>query len=178
MKKILYLLICVILFSCSKDKNNPDPSQSISGSISYKVNGEIMSMNNDNLSSGEGVAFAKQLKGTGLQATRYLLNAQKGVNNVMISAITTDSLHTQSYHYDSTFIDGNFTLFTISFNGEISQVHYNTDYFDFNITSYKDGRISGNFTAKMTPQSGLLDYKNRGSVVITEGKLNNVPVLY
>lgn len=177
MKQLLYILICLTIFSCSKDKNSPDSSSS--GSISYQVNGQQMSMDNANIQNGEGVAFAKQLKGSIIPATRYLLNAQKGVNNIMISAITTDSLHTQSYHYDSSFISDQFTIFTVLFNGQQSMVFYNTDYFDFIISSYSNGRVSGTFTAKMTPVAGgTLDYNSRGSIVITDGKLNNIPVTY
>jgi hypothetical protein len=177
MKKILTFFACLTLLSCGKSKNDPT-NQSVSGSISYKVNGQSVSMDNANLSSGEGVAFAKQLKGSVIQATRYLLNAQKGVNNILICAITVDSLHTQTYHYDSAFISNQFTVFSVLFNGQQSEVFYNTDYFDFEISGYNSGKISGTFTAKMTPLNGTLDYNNRGAVVITEGKLNNIPIAY
>jgi hypothetical protein len=177
MKKILTFFACLTLFSCGKSKNDTT-NQSVSGSISYKVNGQSVSMDNANLSSGEGVAFAKQLKGSVIQATRYLLNAQKGVNNILICAITTDSLYTQTYHYDSSFSNSQGTIFSVSFNGQQSEVFYSTDYFNFEISGYNNGKISGTFTAKMTPLAGPLDYTNRGAVVITEGKLNNIPVAY
>lgn len=178
MKKFVLLLMVALMASCSGGNNDPS-SQSADGSISYKVNGQLVSMDNVNISNREGAAFVKQLKGSRTPATRYLLNAQKGFGNLMVSVITTDSLHAQNYHYDSAFANDQLTLFVETFNGQQSQVFYSSDYFDFVISSYSNGRISGTFTAKMTPASRTtLDYNNRGSVVITEGKINNVPVSY
>ena len=77
MKNIILILCSVVLFSCSKDAAGPDMSVSGSGSIEYKVNGTLFKMDNANIANGEGVAFAKQLKGSFLANTRYALNAQK-----------------------------------------------------------------------------------------------------
>lgn len=151
MKKLLFLLL--IFSACTKDKDNPGTSTS--GSISYKV---------------------KQLQGNLVQKTRYLLNAQKGINNIFITAIVTDSLQQKNYHYDSTNNDLGIFMFTIKSGGSQSMLFYKGDYFDVNISSYKNGRISGSFSAKITPLS--LDYNLRGTILITDGKLNNVPVTY
>jgi hypothetical protein len=137
-------------------------------------------MDNANIMNGEGVAFAKQLKGNVLPETRYLLNAQKGGNNVAIMTLVTDSLRTTTYHYDSTANDHTYDvfLFTIMANGNQSALMYGGDYLDVKITSYNSGHISGTFSGKLTPIANNFDYNYKGSVTITDGKLNNIPVIY
>lgn len=178
MKKIfLILLLSITFFSCSKEKN--DTGKTDSGSIEYKVNGSLITMSNSNIQNGEGVAFAKQLIGI-VPETRYLLNAQKGINNVVILTIVTDSLLTTSYHFDSTYNDahsGSF-LVTLQASGKKSMLYFDGDYLDVNISSYSKAHISGTFNGKLTPVNGGLDYNSKGSVIITEGKLKNIPVIY
>lgn len=183
MKKLLFILL--IFCSCNKDKNNPDNNNtSGSGSISYKVNGSLVTMDNANLLNGEGVVFAKQLKGTIIANTRYLLNAQKGVNNFFGFTITDDSLKLQSYHLDSSLIQGNAlqNMSSMMFNGQMASIFYKGDVFDVKISSYSNSRISGTFSGKFTPLGSITgfgyDYANKGTILITEGKLNNIPVTY
>ena len=54
-------------------------------------------------------------------------------------------------------------------------IFFNGDYLDVNISSYKDGQVSGTFAGKLTTIPEI-DYSKRGEILITEGKLNNVPV--
>ena len=176
MKKLLALIICISIFSCSKepitDPPNPEPNQN--GSIEYKVNGNLVVMDNVDISTGQYVVFAKQLKGI-VPETRYLLNAQKGVNNVVIMTIVTDSLHLINYHYDyNTTI---FIEFAVLYNGQNGTIFLSGDYFDVNITGYQNSTISGTFTAKLTPYSSA-GTGPPGSMVITEGVMNNIPVTY
>lgn len=180
MKIFTIIVFATIFLSCKKDDQNSPDSPSTPGSISYKVNGVQVTMDNKNLLSGEGVMFAKQLEGSVVASTRYLMNAQKGVNNLSTFAIVTDSLKTTNYHYDSAYNNKNFGLFmfTVMADGNQSMLYYNSDYLDINITSYKNGRISGTFSAKTTPMKGGLNYDNKGTILITDGKLNNVPVTY
>lgn len=184
MKNIFLALCSLIIFSCSKDAPGPDNSVSGSGSIEYKVNGNFFKIENVNIQNGEGVIFAKQLKGSVIPATRYLLNGQKGANNFIGFAIVIDSLQSREYHYDSALIHTGISKysFTFDYNGQIAGLFFNGDYFDVNITSYKNSRISGTFSAKFTPLPGIggggLNYNSRGSIVITDGKLNEVQVIY
>jgi hypothetical protein len=178
MKRITVLIIIYIavLQSCSK-KNwvvNVNPS---SGSIQYKVNGQLMTMDNANASNGENVVFAKQLKGSVLPATRYLMNAERGSNNVLLLSIASDSLHEINYYYDSTYQSTHPSelVFDISFNGEIGTLSFGGDNFDINISSYKNRKISGTFSGKL---SSTPDYNKRGNLIITEGVFNNIPVIY
>lgn len=178
MKKLL--LILVIFSSCSKDKDNPG-NVSASGSISYKVNGNLVTMDNANILNGEGVAFAKQLKGSILTNTRYLLNAQKGINNILSFTIQTDTLQQQSYRIDSiaVFSSGVGNIGSVMFNGQMAGVFFDGDVFDSKITSYSNSKVSGTFSAKLTPIDGFkIDYGKKSTIIITEGKLNNIPVSY
>lgn len=180
MKKIALLFTSVVLlfaFSCKKENGS---SLDSTGSIGYKVNGKSYSMSNVNLSNGEGVAFSKQLKGNLISETRYLFNAQKGSNNVILFSIVTDSLKSEKFHYDSASTQQDVLLFLASImaDGQQSMLLYGTDYLDIDISSYKNGHVSGSFSGKFTPLANGVDYNNRGTVDISEGKLNNVPVIY
>jgi hypothetical protein len=108
-----------------------------------------------------------------------LLNAQNGVDNTIIAAIVTDSLNLVNYHYDSAYLHTSASgTIALAYNGQGAVIYFNGDYLDVNIFSYRNGRISGTFSAKLTPLEGGLDYNNRNSVIITDGQINNVPVNY
>lgn len=169
------LLLTIILFSCKKDPSTPSGTDA-RGSIEYKVNGSAMVIDNVDILNAQYVVFYKQLQGV-VPNTRYLLNAQKGANNAFVFAIVTDSLRKINYHYDSTF-QSVFPGFGFNYNGQTSGIVSKNDYFDINITDYSNGRISGNFTAALTPVSVFTGYGPASSVKVTEGKINNVQVIY
>ena len=178
MRILSCLLTCIIFLSCSKEKNYPFQPSSASGLIQYKINGQLIVMDNSDTINNAGAAFAKQLKGF-LPETRYLLNAQKGVDNAIIAAIVTDSLKLINYHYDSAYLHTTASCtFALAYNGQGAVIYFNGDYLDVNIFSYRNGRLSGTFSAKLTPLAGISDYSTRNSVIITEGKIDNIPVKY
>jgi hypothetical protein len=153
-------LICALV-SCNKDSTN---QVTTSSSVEYKVNGSSFSIS-------EYVVFAKQ------GSTRYLFNAQKGVNNIVLFSVLTDSLKTISYHYDSSAINVG-AVYSIVYDGQNSSVLKKNDYFDISITDYSNGHVSGTFTAKLTPINSSGTTGTPSSITITEGKLNNVQVIY
>jgi hypothetical protein len=181
MKKIILHWIIISAFcllSCGKKKDStPIPTVNTTGSVSYKVNGIVVTIDNANILSGEGVIFAKQLKGSILQATRYALNAQKGSNNALVLSIQTDSLQLIPYHYDSAAVSLNpgGLLFDLDFNGQIGALIFTGDTFDIEISSYQNSTISGTFSGKLS--SGP-NYNSRGSILITEGEFKSIPVIY
>jgi hypothetical protein len=178
MRLQICLFIGVILLSCGKVKNYPFEPSSESGSIQYKINGQLTVMDNvDTLNHG-GAVINRQIKGL-LPDTRYLINAQNGVDNTLVAAIVTDSLQLINYHYDSVYMRTSASaIFALAYNGQGAVIHYKGDYIDVNIFSYKNSRISGTFSAKLTPLEGIADYNNRNSIIITDGKIDNVPVNY
>jgi hypothetical protein len=121
--------------------------------------------------------MAKQWASAAVISTRYTLNAQKGANNLVIFALLTDSLKKITYHYDSTAISVG-AVHGINYNGQLSYVLKKNDYFDVSITDYSNGHVSGTFAAKLTPVNSTGTTGIPGSVTITEGKLNNVQVIY
>lgn len=164
--KYILPIIAIIFFSCKKDPSTPSGTNA-SGSIEFKVNGGAMVMDNVDLLTGQYVVFYKQLQGIAPK-TRYLLNAQKGANNVLIFTIVTDSLQKTNYH-----TSGGLTLadFALNYNGQTSGILSQGDYFDINITNYSNGRISGNFTAALTQWSIATGVGQPGSVKITSYEL-------
>lgn len=173
------LIFAVTIFSsCSKNSNTTSPSID-EGSFQYKMNGNLVVINNGNISSGEYALFFKQLKGSILRNTVYTLNAQKGVNNIFAFSIQSDSLSTQNYTYDSTYANTSSIITTMTYNGQQSILYYKGDNLSINITGYLNGFISGNFTAKFTPLlNSNIDYSKRGTTLITEGQFKNVKCTY
>lgn len=169
------------LFSCKKGDGNKAPTQP-PGSIQYKVNGNLVVMDDIDLTTGKFVNLAKQLGGGLVSNTRYMLDGQNGPNYIFMFPILTDTLHESSYHYDSASIVGteNAVYFESSFNANAAGIHFSGDHFDVNISSYKNGRVSGTFSATYTPANApsQLDYNLRGTNIITEGKITDVQVVY
>jgi hypothetical protein len=180
-KLILSVAIVALLFGCNSNTTS-DPTLPISsnvGSIKYKVNGAQLSYT-ANASNVEYALISKQLAGNVITKTRYVINAQQGSNNIIQIGLVTDSLKLQNYTYDSAYYRANIgvAISNSLFNGTQSTIWYNGDYLNVNITSYSNGIVNGTFTAKLTPISPSLNYNTRGSVLITEGEINNLKVTY
>jgi hypothetical protein len=182
MKYSLFLIISVVLLSCSRDPNSTNSNPSIEdGTFQYKVNGNLVTIKNISIADAEYTIFFKQLSGTAIPHSRYMFNGQNGVNNVWVFGIISDSLTVGNYILDTTAITGGL-ITTMTYNGAQSAIYYSGDKMEINITHYSDGYISGNFTAKMTPfiidNNGLVDYSKRGTTLITEGEFKNVKCIY
>jgi hypothetical protein len=175
MKLLASNLILIFLLSCSKDPNTPSGTTA-SGSISYKVNGGAFTIDNVDMLSGKYVVFQKQLAPLAI-STRYNLSAQNGANNIVLFSLLTDSLKKIAYHYDSTAMSVG-AVSGIVYNGQPAYVLSKNDYFDVTITDYSAGRVSGTFAAKLTPATSTGTIGTPSSVTVTEGKLNNVQVIY
>ena len=146
------------------------------GTVQYKVNGNLFTIKDISISYVQHVMFAKQLQGTAFP--RYIFSGQKEPYNFLGFGIESDSLTVGNYTYDTTsylFRQTNWVLY----NGAQSVLYYAGDNMSINITSYSNGFISGNFTAKFTPFSGTgLDYSKRGTTLITEGEFKNIKCVY
>jgi hypothetical protein len=175
MKYTFLMLSVVLLFSCSKDPNTPSGTTA-SGSISYKVNGSAFAIDNGDVSSGQFVVFQKQLAPFAI-STRYNFNAQKGANNIVLFSLLTDSLKKITYHNDSTAISVG-AVSGMVYNGQPAYLLSKGDYFDVTITDYSAGYVSGTFAGKLTPATTTGTIGTPSSVTVTEGKLNNVQVVY
>lgn len=177
------LILAVItgcLSSCYKQSIadamlHPSGGQTTKATMSYEINGTTVNV------TGKEVAYPGGNYQT-LQCERttsygYLFSAVID-NGELVFPFFTDSLKVGNYKYISNY--GPFYVTT--FEGRPQYVHGPTDNMDFNITSYKNGRISGNFSGQLTPaiSQGPIDivYGTLGSVVIKNGTFNNVPVVY
>ena len=179
MKYLIIIFTAIIFYSCAK--NPAAPRINTSGFIQYKVNGSDVVMNNVDISSDQFVVCYKQPKGIAPE-TRYLITAQNGTSNLLIFPIVTDSLHEMNYHYDSIVLIGNPAAFAVSLehNGQTSTIFYRTDNFDINVSAYTNGYLSGTFAGRFTPYNQFqgVSFEDRGKIIISEGKINNVPVIY
>jgi hypothetical protein len=169
-----------LLSSCLK-QSIPDAMLDVSkhgtttATLSYKVNGNAVSISvND--------ADNQVLNGT-LYCAKYYNNPGNyyGIEGLSSSGeITflfyTDSLNVGNYSYTSYYGP----MYFANYNGSNEYVYDGSDSLSFNVTSYRNGHISGNFSGQLTP---MLDpntnsFGVQGSVLITNGIFENVPVFY
>lgn len=176
---LLIFVFSIILSSCYK-QSIPDAMLNKSGiqngntaSMSYEINGKLVSIsikNSDQQSPGFSSLYCHKSAGYRLSGT--------GDEGELVFTFFTDSLEVGNYRYPSGFGPMYFT----NFEGRPQYVYGPTDYMDFNVSSYKDGYISGNFSGQLTPAIvvGTLNniYGDLGSVLIKNGKFNNVRVYY
>ena len=181
MKQFFFIPFGIMLYtSCTRDPNTSAPTIA-DGSFQYKVNGNLITMSNISIASVEYVTFFKQIAGTAIPHTRYMFNGQKGINDVWVFGIMTDSLSTRNYTFDSTYLQTSGIFCTMTYNGQQSAIVFSGDNMNINITSYSNGFISGNFTAKFTPLGSfgsVPNYSTRGTILITEGQFEKIKCVY
>lgn len=178
MKYLPVTIFLILIFgACSRDTSNTTPAV-VYGSFQYKVNGNPVVITGNDFSNLEYAIFFKQLAGTIIPHTRYLFNGQKGANHVWVFGIKSDSLSTGNYTYDSTYFGLSGTPSTVIYNGKQSGLIFKGDYMSINVTSYSNGIVSGNFTAKFSPMEAVQNYSIRGTTLITEGKFENIKCIY
>ena len=177
MKKITVAILLISAFiSCKKENNNQNNSTgSTHGRIEYKINGQLQAY--ENLDALTQYALIYKRLSSVPQNNKYQINAFNGANTVMGSAIIIDSLRTGTYVIDSAASQLTYEN-NIRFNGIQSSIFFNGDNLTFNITSHSNGRVSGTFTGKLTPLNGTFNYADKSTTVITEGKIDNVQVIY
>lgn len=176
-KNLFYFVLIVSLLSCSK---NDDSKTIIEGTIKYKINGELVTYDNKSVESPEllDVAGSKS-KVEPFNDPFYVIEGHSPFSNKELfqAMIFTDSLMQMNYHMDTTDLDHYGVLMNIDHNyPQIqSSLHFAGDYVDITITSYSNGKVSGTFTAKLSPITDYYyEYNKRGSILITEGEFSNV----
>ena len=65
-----------------------------------------------------------------------MFNGQKGVNNIFVFGIVSDSLTVGNYNYDSTYFAASLTANAVTYNGVQSHLFYAGDYMNIHVTSY------------------------------------------
>ena len=179
MKLYTISFLAAILFSSCLKESIADAmlddkkSHSVTATLSYKVNGDAVNLSVEDADN--------QYRGS------YSLGCEKYPNYYIITGLSdggefefpfyTDSLTVGNYKYTSTSGE----MFFINHNGN-DYIHAPLDSMSLNITSYTNGHISGNFSGVLTPLliTGSVnnEFGDPGSVLITGGSFENVPVWY
>ena len=168
--------ITILLSSCFKKSIADAMLETAKGgtaSLSYDINGTPVNVSVRDADNQAGVY--------------YLLSCQKSNGYYALSAATGNGEFSFTFGTDSLKV-GNYKaapasgMYITDYKGQPCFVAGATDNMNFNVTSYTNGRISGNFTGQITPAVMQGTYGNvygtYGSVVITHGSFSNVPVLY
>ena len=177
MKSYLMLITTTIILSSCLKQSIPDAminkSVGITATLSYEINGKLVSISVKN--AGNQVPGFRKLYCE--KSNGYVLSA---INNDGDFDFTfyTDSLKVGNYKYTGNY----FGVYVTTFEGKSQYIYGATDNMNFNVTTYKDGYISGNFSGQLTPaiSQGYPNnvYGPSGSVLIKNGSFINVPVFY
>ena len=178
---VIALLMTIFLSSCLKqsipdamvNNKNSGGQGKVTATLSYKINGNTVSISVDDADNQSTVPY--YTLGCSKYAGYYSLDAISSSGETTFSFYT-DSLAVGNYKYLGTYGD---MFFTDYYNTD-EFVHAPSDCMSFNITSYKNGHISGNFSGVLTPlvDPGNNIFGDTGSVLITNGSFKNVPVFY
>ena len=174
---ILLTLLVLALLSCKKQSEELSYAR-----LSYKLNGQLIAY--ENTSADDQAIGSGKLDPVNFGESAYEIGAHKGGHDDLQMLLYTDSLKTINYHYDSVAARVHALIIAVDHNSPeviASRVVFADDYLDVTITSYANGRISGNFSARLSPytiSSNSYEYTNKGSIVITEGQFSNIEVSY
>jgi hypothetical protein len=179
MKFYLIIGITILLSSCLKH-SIPDAmlgksgrQSKIAATMSYEINGEMVTISVDDADNqGPGLHTLECVKSGG-----YVLTGLNSTGEFIFNFYS-DSLKVGNYKYTSSYGP----MYVTDFQGHPQYVYGPSDNMNFNVTTYKDGHISGNFSGQLTPMI-MAGYPNNsygipGSVLITNGSFNNVPIVY
>lgn len=176
---LIALVMAVFLSSCLK-QSIPDAMLGSKNSgksvatLSYKINGNAVSISVNDADNQNPNLYRL---GCSKYAGYYSLSGLSDAGETAFSFYT-DSLTVGNYKYLGTYGD----MFFIDYYNTAEYVHAPSDSMSINITSYNNGHISGNFSGVLTPlvTAGAINniFGDPGSVLITNGSFENVPVFY
>jgi hypothetical protein len=181
----LYLVaavISILLSSCLKQSipdamlasQNPGGQGDVTATLSYKINGNAVNISVSDAGSQDPSSYTL---GCTKSAGGYSLDGLSSSGEFTFTFYT-DSLTIGNYKYTGNYGD----MYFLSYNGQDEYAHVPSDSLSFNVTSYKNGLISGNFSGQLTPLISAGNPNNTygipGSTVITNGSFQNVPVFY
>lgn len=180
---VIALLMTIFLSSCLKQSipdamlgsKNSGGRGKVTATLSYKINGNAVNISVNDADNQNTVPY--YTLGCSKYTGYYSLS---GISNSGETAFSfyTDTLTVGNYKYSGTYGD----MFFIDYYNTAEYVHAASDSMSFNITSYNNGHISGNFSGVLTPLIAAGNtgntYGTPGSVLITNGSFENVPVFY
>lgn len=170
-------LFAVALLFCSCFKKSIadamlDSAKGGTATLRYEINGNSYSASvrdADNRYGGYYTLYCQKSSGY------YEFGGETNGGSIGFFMVT-DSLKPGNYKYTASY------TYVTDFNGQPCYIAGGTDNMSINVTSYKGGRVSGNFTGQLTPSamqtsSGPV-FGTYGSVLIKNGSFSNVPVVY
>ena len=178
---LIAAVLSVLLPSCLKQSipdamlasENSGGQGDVTATLSYKINGNAVNITVSDAGSQDPNSYT-------LGCTKfggYILDGVSSSGEFTFN-FGTDSLTIGNYIYTGIYGD----MFFIDYNNQNEYAHAPTDSMSFNVTSYKNGLISGNFSGQLTPMiSAGIPYNTYGapgSTLITNGSFKNVPVFY
>ena len=183
MKFYLMATAGMILFSSCLKQSIPDAmlgsknsnGQGSTATLSYEINSNPVNITVDD-ADNQG------------SNTNYILGCSKNPGYYNLDAVSSTGEFTFSFYTDSLNV-GNYIyngaygpMFFTGYNGTNEYAYAPSDSMSFNITSYNNGHISGNFSGVLTPMIAAGNpyntYGTASSVSITNGSFKNVPVFY
>ncbi|MGN6531575.1 MAG: hypothetical protein ACTHK0_07465 [Ginsengibacter sp.] len=178
---IIALITAISLSSCLKDSisdamlaSTNAEKQGSTATLSYEVNGSAVSVSVNDATNWNGSYHILSCeKNPGYYALGSVSNSGE-----FVFVVYTDSLKTGNYKHTSSFGE----MFFVSYYGTDAYVQSPSDSMSLHITSYNNGRVSGNFSGVLTPMISAGNpanvYGTPGSISITNGSFKNVPVIY
>ncbi len=175
-------VVMIFLSSCLKESipdamrasENSRGQAKTTATLSYEINGNAVNISVDD-ADNQDPSYYKL--GCAKNPGYYALQGLSAFGEFNF-AFYTDSLTVGNYKY--TGADGD--MFFTDYNGTNEYVHAASDSMSLNITSYNNGYISGNFSGQLTPMITAGNpnntYGTSGSVLITNGSFQNVPIFY
>lgn len=194
MKKIAFILLTMISFSCSKESDSTNNGTSTSQTepaayFKYKINGALIEMNGSlSNNSREGSVIRKTQQTRNLSSSQYLNNSNYifkliATKNYFFSdegqplfeiVINSPTLSETSYSHRNNQINSVFTWYPnqSGFCGYCTPSAYPGQEFTVTILKITNGYAEGTF-------SGILKQgpNNSKSDIITEGEFKNVKIL-
>ncbi|MEO6356080.1 MAG: hypothetical protein ABIO56_05610 [Ferruginibacter sp.] len=173
---MIIIALSVILGSCLKQSIpdamlNEQGKGNVTATLSYEVNGNPVNI----LVPDANNQYTNHTLAVNTYLGVYTLQGKSSTGEIIFS-FTNYSLTTGPYTYSGNYGD----MYFVNYNGTNEYVHAYSDSLTFNIMSYKNGVISGNFSGRLTPliTTGTNNdiFGTPGSVLITKGSFQNVPV--
>ena len=175
---LILITITILLSSCFKqsiaDAMLNTSAKQTTATLSYEINGNLVTVS---VKDADHQIAGSRILDCEKSGSSYVLGAVIDYGDFVFTFYT-DSLKVGNYKYTSNYGP----MYVTTFQGTPQYVAGPTDNMNFNITSYKDGHISGNFSGQLTPAI-IPGYPNNvygtyGSVLIKNGLFNNIPVVY
>jgi hypothetical protein len=176
MKSYLVTAALALLLSSCLKQSIPDAmlhsgKKSVTATLSYEVNGDPSTVSVKD-ADNQDPAYPDLIC---TKAGHYILEGISSTGDFQIP-IFTDTLIAGNYKGDG------IELYILSYHNKPEYMAGPIDSISVNITSVKDGHISGNFSGLLSPWVGATInsniYGTFGSVSITKGTFKNVPVIY